>query len=100
MNKFIENAGIIPCGCGNIGHHILYVKDPDEPEIYVYVQLADQPWYKRLWKGIKYIFGYKCRFGMYDELIVNEDNIHFFLEWNEHIVLKTIEQKEDAPSEE
>lgn len=90
MKSFIENSGIIPCGCSDVTHHILYVKDPDDPEVYVYLQLYKRRFFSRLWRGIKYILGVRERYGMYHEFIVNEDNIHFFLEWNEHILAKTV----------
>ena len=53
------------CACYDSEHTIRFVFDDDGDiaELYLDVFLADQPWYKRLWLGIKYIFGYKSRYG-------------------------------------
>lgn len=29
------------------------------------------PWYKRIFKSIKYVLGYKCKFGDFDEVIIS-----------------------------
>jgi hypothetical protein len=39
--------------------------------VYIHTHLNKNPFWKRLMYGIKYIFGYKCRYGAFDEFIVN-----------------------------
>jgi hypothetical protein len=39
--------------------------------VYIHTHLNKKPFWKRLMYGIKYIFGYKCRYGAFDEFIVN-----------------------------
>ena len=33
------------------------------------------PWYKRLYRAVKYIFGYKCKYGHWDVWIMDEKDI-------------------------
>ena len=49
-------------------------KDPWNGIIYVSVFLASDVWYKRLWYGLKYIFGYKSKFGAFDEILLREED--------------------------
>jgi hypothetical protein len=39
--------------------------------VYIHTHLNKNTFWKRLIYGIKYIFGYKCRYGAFDEFIVN-----------------------------
>ncbi len=62
----------ILCECNSLEHQItFFYMDGDYPEISVNIHLVDAKWYKRIWKGIKYIFGYKCRFGHFDEVLIS-----------------------------
>ena len=71
-----ENKIFIPCGCGNVTHHLIGVLDEDSNDVWLYINLNQvNPWYKRIWYAIKYVFKKTNRFGMYDELILNEDNV-------------------------
>jgi len=40
-----------------------------EPHLSIY------PWYLRLWLAIKYIFGYKSRYGNWDSTIIKIDDV-------------------------
>lgn len=69
---------IMVCECGDSEHHLLFTLDSDDPQVWLHYQLALEPWYKRIWIGIKYIFGHQSRYGMYGELIITERNIDSF----------------------
>ena len=59
----------IVCSCHSTEHLVefAYVPGDEDEEIYVSVQLsAWKAWYKRVWPSIKYIFGYKCKYGHWD----------------------------------
>ena len=49
-------------------------KDPWTGIIYASVFLARDVWYKRLWYGLKYIFGHKSKFGAFDEILLREED--------------------------
>jgi hypothetical protein len=53
---------------------MLYSEDDGYPMVYSHVHLNKRPFLERLKYGIKYIFGYKCRFGAFDEFIFNPDD--------------------------
>jgi hypothetical protein len=53
---------------------ILYSEDDGYPMVYSHVHLNKRPFRERLKYGIKYIFGYKSRYGAFDEFIFNPDD--------------------------
>jgi len=66
------------CDCGDIEHQMIILNDPTEKEkeIYVEIHLSDsKKFFQRLWIGIKYIFGKKSKYGNWDEIILNEENM-------------------------
>jgi len=76
---------IIICGCGDTSHHLIFTPDEEDPEVWLYYQLDLKPWYKRIFLGFKYIFGFQSKYGMYGELLINETNIDKFEEIIDHI---------------
>lgn len=69
---------IILCQCGNTEHQIIFTAFEDEPEVYMSVHLNKLPLLKRIVCAIKYIFGYKSKYGDFDEVIIGKDEIHKF----------------------
>lgn len=60
------------CQCHNTEHQLIFSYFPDEEEGDVYVSVHLTPEYniwRRIWMAIKYIFGYKCCYGHFDEFI-------------------------------
>lgn len=59
------------CQCYNTEHQLIFSYFPEEKEdVYVSVHLIPEyRIWKRIWIAIKYIFGYKCKFGHFDEFI-------------------------------
>lgn len=83
-HKYIE------CECGTVEHTLRFTHDdsPDWPEIYVDVHLGQHyGFFKRLWYGIKYIFGFKSVYGHFDESVLGEEKVKelrdFCNEWLE-----------------
>ena len=67
------------CDCGDVSHQFIVSWYPDDEDwndlIYFTVHLSQSyNFWKRLWHGIKYIFGFKCRFGAFDEILVNKED--------------------------
>ena len=67
---------IFICECHSTDHQmvILYSEDDVHPRVYSHVHLNKRPFWQRLKYGIKYIFGYKSRYGAFDEFIFNTDD--------------------------
>lgn len=62
----------LECHCHSPEHTLVFHFDENEPnELYAHVFLNPDPFFKRIWNSIKYIFGYKCRYGHFDEFILN-----------------------------
>lgn len=60
----LDGAHYFSCDCGEMDHTLRFVLDLDEhseircPTIYTDIRLNHYlPWYRRVWIGIKYIFG-------------------------------------------
>lgn len=70
------------CRCHS-PEHILSFKlfdYDDEPELYAYVLLIPEPFFKRVYNGIKYIFGYTSKYGHFDEFIFNPEDTDRIIE--------------------
>jgi len=89
---------LLICSCHSTDHQIIllheydeeykkdengeYVKDEDDkyiitkkyPMCYAHVHLQTGTFFERLKYGIKYIFGYKCIYGAFDEFIFNPED--------------------------
>lgn len=65
---------LLLCQCGDPAHQLimLYDDDVEAPAVYVSVHLSPEPnFFKRLWRGIKYIFFNKRSiYGDFDEIIL------------------------------
>jgi hypothetical protein len=65
----------IECECGTDEHLLVFHYDEEYNEIYTSVQMS--PFFgvfKRIWKAIKYVFGYKCKYGHWDcTMLKSED---------------------------
>lgn len=65
---------IIICDCASVEHQMVLRFDDDKDlgrMVYVEIHLVNKRWYKRLWIGLKYIFGYKCCYGNFEEMILS-----------------------------
>ena len=65
------------CSCGSLEHLIqLKMFDCDPNELYLSVHLVIyNSFFKRIWVSLKYIFGYKCRYGHFDEFIFRKQDV-------------------------
>ena len=73
MNNITQEY--IGCECKSPEHNFLLTLDQDDKTLILTIFLANNyPWYIRVLKAIKYVFGYKCRYGHFDEMIVDSSN--------------------------
>jgi hypothetical protein len=74
----LDGTYFFECRCGSNEHILRFtldIKDPENREIYTSIFLNQyRSIFKRIWIGIKYIFGYKCRFGHWDCWILKEED--------------------------
>ena len=76
----------IRCACHSPEHQIILAYDPDDqdwPELFLEVHLTT--WHnplRRFWVALRYLFGYRCAYGEWDEVVLDLDrakDIHDFL---------------------
>lgn len=48
----------------------------DDPDfVYFTVHLNKPSFFTRLWDGIRYIFGYQCKWGAFDEILLEKPQV-------------------------
>lgn len=63
------------CECNNTEHQLIFSYFLDNKDVYVSVHLIPEyNIWKRIWMAIKYIFGYKCCYGHFDEFIFKKSD--------------------------
>jgi hypothetical protein len=73
--SYIETGDniFLVCECRSPEHVVQItantMKDSDTV-LYIGVQLPKLPWHKRVVRGVKYIFGYQCKYGHWDEAVI------------------------------
>jgi len=81
-----ERGLILECACHLNEHQInlLYWADEEEePELYLSPHLCPFPFWTRLWLGIKYILGYRSRYGDYAGLVLFKKDIRMLYDFLE-----------------
>lgn len=78
----------IKCMCGSPEHQAIFGYDPDEedfPELWIEIHLCHyENFFKRIWMAAKYIFGYHCKYGHWDCLLLDEAKgieVRDFINW-------------------
>jgi len=74
--KIKNIEGYMECSCSSTEHLIRFSFDKEYNFLYLNIHLANcNSWYKRVWVAIKYIFGYKSKYGAFDEFIFKNENV-------------------------
>ena len=61
------------CICGSDEHQFHFKCFPEDNEVFMSVHLPDRGFLSRLWHGLKYIFGYKSKYGEFDEVLIGSE---------------------------
>jgi hypothetical protein len=70
-----DNEILLLCDCSSTEHQLIVRWDNDDNEVFVSVHLANYAgFWKRLWSGLKYVFGYKSCYGAFDEVILRKED--------------------------
>lgn len=72
----MDDPEYFECRCHSPEHTLRFWFDDDEeyPCVYASVFLGSVPWPRRVWLGIRYIFGYNCRYGHFDEFLLRAED--------------------------
>ena len=73
-NKSVNELFI--CQCHNTEHQLIFSYFPDSDNVFVSVHLIPNRFLKRIWFAIKYIFGYRSRYGHFDEFVFNKADVN------------------------
>lgn len=69
MNNGALRYELFVCECDNVKHQLVfsYFKDEQEDEVCMEVHLIPEyNIWKRIWNAVKYIFGYRSKYGHFD----------------------------------
>ena len=69
MEEINEKVEIFICDCHSREHQIIFQYDLDDNLVYCNIHLCNHTFWVRVVQGIKHIFGYKCRYGNFDEFV-------------------------------
>ena len=72
MSKSKELEELIICACGDTEHQAIFRTIEGDDDVYMAIHLVKLPFFKRLWYGLKYIFGYQSKYGAFDEIIITK----------------------------
>ncbi len=79
MMKYLQSE-LFECICRGDEHTLKFTfaieTDSKQSEVYTALHLNDyQVWYKKLWTGIKYVFGYRCKYGHWDVFTLKRSDV-------------------------
>lgn len=70
----LDGSYYLECACSSVEHTLRFVLDKDDDEIYVEMHLNPcLPWYKRVWQAVRYVFGYRCKYGHWNCTVINRE---------------------------
>lgn len=78
MQQSSQNLQIdlVLCECKSLEHQIVLIKFKDDDEVYLQVHLhSSHNFLHRLWHGLKYAFGYKSKYGAWDEFVLGPNEL-------------------------
>lgn len=67
---------VMICACHSLEHQVVFWYDEEDDELHCEPHLStNRGFFKRLWYGLKYAFGYKSRFGAWDSILFKEEDL-------------------------
>ena len=69
-----KTTTVLICDCNSCEHQIIFEHDQEDNLIYCHIHLVKYGFWRRFVAGMKYIFGYKCRYGQWDEFIFKPEH--------------------------
>jgi hypothetical protein len=86
-----KERDIVICTCHSTEHQMVISYSEDiidwvrYPEVYLHIHLKQKSFWLRVRYAIKYIFGYQCRYGAFDEMIIDKKDVDKFKKIVEHL---------------
>ena len=71
----IENLEtVLVCDCSSAEHQIIVRHDKGDDDMYLTIHLIRTSFWYRVKYAFRYIFGYKCRYGAWDEFAFKKEH--------------------------
>jgi hypothetical protein len=71
----LDGSHYFECACCSDEHTVRFVYDADENELYLSMFLNQyRSVLQRIWVAVKYVCGYKCRYGHWDVWTMQSDD--------------------------
>jgi len=64
------------CSCHSPEHTLEFMYDNEDDLFYVVTFLNNTHFLCRIWNATKYIFGYKCKYGHFNEFILKNEDVN------------------------
>lgn len=65
---------LLICECSSAEHQVIFQHDAEDNLTYCHIHLVRYRFLRRLKAGLRYIFGYKSRYGAWDEFILKPEH--------------------------
>jgi hypothetical protein len=80
MNNRVFDHELFVCNCEDTSHQLIITKpvdhsEWDEKEIYLNIHLNGHSFWHRLILAVKFLIGHKSRYGEFDTIILDLDNM-------------------------
>lgn len=75
MTDDLEDKQHFVCDCHSDEHTIVFTYDEMDQEVYLSVFLETTGFFGRLWNAVKYVCGYKCRYGHFGNWILKKKDV-------------------------
>ncbi len=63
------------CQCSDFNHVVRFTLDPSDGEVWLDVRLNHyDPWWKRVWNAVRYVFKRDVAYGHYDVTMLREED--------------------------
>ena len=67
----MDKPEILVCDCNSTEHQLVIMYDEEDNLDYVHINLNRISF----WKRIKYLFGYQCKYGAFEEVILSKKHL-------------------------
>jgi hypothetical protein len=64
---------LILCECSSLEHQVVISYEEDYEEMYFHIHLSKPRFLRRLKYAIRYLLGYRSRYGAFEEVIISKD---------------------------
>ena len=86
-----QESKFIVCECFSLEHLVCLSYFEGDDEAYIHIHLAQETFWTRVWHALKYIFGYRCRYGDFDEFLIGPKNVTQFKQFFDRVSVQILQ---------